>query len=124
MKKGTVHLGSAHSTARLLGHAAQPPWAFRSTSDKTEEGKIPLVAGGSPAKSVRPAAVGRWESGLGVTLVDNDPDLGRWAVGGCCRPKPLTGVDRQHESREAQSLYPSALQLARALRLEFVGCAT
>jgi hypothetical protein len=31
---------------------------------------------------------------------------------------------RQHESREAGSLYPSALQLARALRLEFVGRAT
>jgi hypothetical protein len=42
----------------------------------------------------------------------------------CCRPKPLTGVDRQHESREALSLYPLALQLARALRLEFVGRAT
>jgi hypothetical protein len=35
-----------------------------------------------------------------------------------------TGVDKQHESREAQSLYPSALQLARALRLRFVGHAT
>jgi hypothetical protein len=37
---------------------------------------------------------------------------------------PPTGVDRQHESREAQSLYPSALQLTRALRLRFVGCPT
>jgi hypothetical protein len=37
---------------------------------------------------------------------------------------PPMGVDRQHESQEAQSLYPSALQLARALRLEFVGRAT
>jgi hypothetical protein len=37
---------------------------------------------------------------------------------------PLTGVDRQHESREARSLYPSALQLARALRLRFIGRAT
>jgi hypothetical protein len=37
---------------------------------------------------------------------------------------PPTGVNRQHESREAQSLYPLALQLARALRLEFVGRAT
>jgi hypothetical protein len=37
---------------------------------------------------------------------------------------PPTGVDRQHESREARSLYPSALQLAHALRLEFVGRAT
>jgi hypothetical protein len=37
---------------------------------------------------------------------------------------PLTGIDRQHESREARRLYPSALQLTRALRLEFVGRAT
>jgi hypothetical protein len=33
---------------------------------------------------------------------------------------PLMGVDRKHESREAWSLYPSALQLTRALRLEFI----
>jgi hypothetical protein len=39
----------------------------------------------------------------------------------CCRPKP---TDRQHESQEAQSLYPSALQLTRDLMLRFVGCAT
>jgi hypothetical protein len=37
---------------------------------------------------------------------------------------PPMGVDRQHESREARSLYPSALQLTRALKLEFVGRAT
>jgi hypothetical protein len=37
---------------------------------------------------------------------------------------PPTGVDRQHESREARSLYPSALHLACALRLKFVGRAT
>jgi hypothetical protein len=37
---------------------------------------------------------------------------------------PSTGIDRQHESREAQSLYPLALQLAHALRLRFVGHAT
>jgi hypothetical protein len=37
---------------------------------------------------------------------------------------PLTGVDRQHQSREARSLYPSALQPTRTLRLEFVGRAT
>jgi hypothetical protein len=34
---------------------------------------------------------------------------------------PPTGVDTQHESQEARSLYLSALQLARALRLRFVG---
>jgi hypothetical protein len=37
---------------------------------------------------------------------------------------PPMGVDRQHESREARSLYLSALQLAHALRLRFVGRAT
>jgi hypothetical protein len=37
---------------------------------------------------------------------------------------PPTGVDRQHESQEAQSLYPSALQLACSLMLRFVGRAT
>jgi hypothetical protein len=37
---------------------------------------------------------------------------------------PPTGVDRQHESQEARSLYPSAMQLARALKMEFVGRAT
>jgi hypothetical protein len=33
---------------------------------------------------------------------------------------PLMGIDRQHESREARSLYLSALQLTCALRLEVV----
>jgi hypothetical protein len=47
-------------------------------------------------------------------------DLGMSVVG----QNPLTGVDRQHESREARSLYLSALQLTRALRLRFVGRAT
>jgi hypothetical protein len=37
---------------------------------------------------------------------------------------PPTDIDRQHESREAQSLYPSALQLTRAPMMKFVGCAT
>jgi hypothetical protein len=37
---------------------------------------------------------------------------------------PPMSVDRQHECRKARSLYPSALQLTRALRLEFVGRAT
>jgi hypothetical protein len=37
---------------------------------------------------------------------------------------PLTGVDRQHKSREARSLYLSALQLARDLMLKFIGRAT
>jgi hypothetical protein len=37
---------------------------------------------------------------------------------------PPLGIDRQHESREAQSLYPSALQLTRGLMLRFIGRAT
>jgi hypothetical protein len=37
---------------------------------------------------------------------------------------PPMDVDRQHERREARSLYPSAQQLTRALRLRFVGRAT
>jgi hypothetical protein len=37
---------------------------------------------------------------------------------------PPTGVDMQHENREARSLYPSALQLAHDLMLRFVGHAT
>jgi hypothetical protein len=44
--------------------------------------------------------------------------------GGVVGQNPPTGVDRQHKSREAWSLYPSALQLTRALRLRFVGRAT
>jgi hypothetical protein len=44
--------------------------------DGTGEGKIPLVAGGSPAKSDRPTAVGRRGSGLGASRGDGDPDLG------------------------------------------------
>jgi hypothetical protein len=47
-------------------------------------------------------------------------DLGLSVVG----QNPPTGVDRQHESREARSLYLSALQLTCALRLRFVGRAT
>jgi hypothetical protein len=61
-----MHLGSAHSRAR----PARPSPFGR------------FIAGGSPAKSGRPAAVGRWGSGLGVTPVDGDPDLGRRVVGG------------------------------------------
>jgi hypothetical protein len=39
-------------------------------------------------------------------------------------PNPPTGVDKQHESREAQSLYPSAMQLTCTVRLKFIGRAT
>jgi hypothetical protein len=37
---------------------------------------------------------------------------------------PPTGIDRQHESREAWSLYPLALQITCILRLRSVGRAT
>jgi hypothetical protein len=49
----------------------------------------------------------------------------RWDVPGCVvgQDSPMS-VDRQHESREAQSLYPSALQIACDLLLRFVECAT
>jgi hypothetical protein len=56
--------------------------------DKTGEGKIPLIAGGSPAKSGQPAPVGRRGS-LGANLVDGDPNLERSAVGG----SPELGCD-------------------------------
>jgi hypothetical protein len=57
-----------------------------------------------------------------VDVVDagDPPGMPECVVG----QNPLTGVDRQHESREARSLYLSALQLARALRLRFIGRAT
>jgi hypothetical protein len=50
----------------------------------TEEhrgGGIPFDAGGLPVKSGRPTTVGRWGSGLRVTSVDGDPDVGRRAAG-------------------------------------------
>jgi hypothetical protein len=52
--------------------------------------------------------------------------LCRWQ---CLHPPVLsqdlpTGVDRQHESREARGLYPSALQLTCDPMLRFIGRAT
>jgi hypothetical protein len=49
---------------------------------------------------------------------------GRGVNGGVVSQNRPMGVDRQHESREAESLYPSTLPLTRALRLKFVGRAT
>jgi hypothetical protein len=55
---------------------AQLAWAFRPVTKETGEGKIPLVVGGSPTESSRPTTNGLLESGMGVSLVDEDPDLG------------------------------------------------
>jgi hypothetical protein len=55
---------------------------FQPMDDKIGEGKIPLIVGGSLAKSEQPAAVGRRGSGLGITPVDSDPNLRRRVVRG------------------------------------------
>jgi hypothetical protein len=60
---------------------------------------------------------------LNLRIVVNTKTI-EMEVGSAVGQDPLTGVDRQHESRETRSLYPSALQLTRALRLRFVGRAT
>jgi hypothetical protein len=51
-------------------------------ADETGGGGVPLVASGSPAKSGRPAAVGRRGSCLGANLGDGDPNLELRVVGG------------------------------------------
>jgi hypothetical protein len=76
MKKCTVHLGSAHITARPA------PLVVLACDRRNRGGGIPFDAGGLLAKSDRPTAIGRWGSGLGVTPVDGDPDLRRRAAGG------------------------------------------
>jgi hypothetical protein len=68
-----------------------------------------------------------WERHRMSSLGPRIPTRGCWGRGGSrvvVGLNPMTGVDRKHESREARSLYPSALQLACALRLEFIGRAT
>jgi hypothetical protein len=60
MKKGTPHLGSAHSTARPARPSGPAPLGI-SARDRRNKGR---------------------GSGLGVTPVDGDPDLGRRAAGG------------------------------------------
>jgi hypothetical protein len=76
-----VHLGSAHSRARPARPSGPAPWAFWPTTEEIG-GEIPFDAGGLPAKSGWPTAIGRRGSGLGVNLVDGDPELRRRAAGG------------------------------------------
>jgi hypothetical protein len=74
----------AQPTTRLglLGQAAQPPLGVSAHGRRNRGGEIPLIAGVSPTKSGRPAAVGRRGSCLGSSPGDGDPYLGRRAVGG------------------------------------------
>jgi hypothetical protein len=74
-------LGSAHSTARPARPSGLAPLGVSAHDRRNRGGGIPFDAGGLLAKSGRPTAVGRRGSGLGVTLVDGDPDLGRRVVG-------------------------------------------
>jgi hypothetical protein len=82
MKKDTVHLGSAHTTAGPARPSGPAPLGISARYRRNRGGGIPFDAGGLPAKSGRPATVGRWGSSLGVTSVNGDPDFGRRAVGG------------------------------------------
>jgi hypothetical protein len=76
MKKGTVHVGSAHRTARPARTSDPAPLGISARDQRNKGGGIPFNADGLPAKFGRPAAVGRQGSGLGVSPVDADPDLG------------------------------------------------
>jgi hypothetical protein len=82
MKKGIVHLGSAHSMARPARPSGPAPLGVSAHDRRNRGGGIPFDAGGLPAKSGRPVAVGRRGSSLGVTSADGDPDLGRRAAEG------------------------------------------
>jgi hypothetical protein len=74
-------LGSAHSTAWPARPSGPAPLGVSAHDQRNRGGGIPFDAGGLPAKSGRPTAVGRRGSGLGVTPVDGDPDFGRRVVG-------------------------------------------
>jgi hypothetical protein len=58
MKKGTVHLGSAHSTARPARPSGPTPLGISVRGRRNTGGGIPFDAGGLPAKFGRPVAVG------------------------------------------------------------------
>jgi hypothetical protein len=112
MKKDTVHLGSAHTTAGPARPSSPAPLGISARYRRNRGGGIPFDAGGLPAESGRPATVGRWGSSLGVTPVYGDPDLGRRAVGGSpwrahggdgdrWRGAPVRGVSRLSLERRA-----------------------
>jgi hypothetical protein len=75
-------LGSAHSRARPAWPSGPAHKGGLAYGRRNWGGEIPLVAGGSPAKSGRPAAVGQRGSSLGASSGDGDPDLGRGMAGG------------------------------------------
>jgi hypothetical protein len=111
-----VHLGSAHSRASAC--SAQRPNSHGVSAQPRKQGRAnppPPHAGGSPAEFGRPAVVGRWENGLGVTPVDGDLDLGRRAAGG----SPWwahSGDDEWAEGCAGEVV--GRLWLARLVRLE------
>jgi hypothetical protein len=82
MKKCIVHLGSAHGKAPPARPSGPAPLGVSAHGRQNRVGEIPLVADGSPTKFGRPAATGRWGSGLGASPGNSDPDLGRGTVGG------------------------------------------
>jgi hypothetical protein len=120
MKKDTVHLGSAHTTAGPARPSGPAPLGISARYRRNRGGGIPFDAGGLPAKSGRPATVGRWGSSLGVTPINGDPDLGRRAVGGSpwrahggdgdrWRGAPVRGVSRLSLARLVRSVSTSEL---------------
>jgi hypothetical protein len=58
MKKGTVHMGSAHRTARLARPGGPAPLGISACDRRNRGGGIPFDAGGLQDKSGRPVAGG------------------------------------------------------------------
>jgi hypothetical protein len=110
---GGVTHGTTTTTASAVPTAVGSPWTTTATHGRTDRGIGAWLA-------IRVMTTTKlMTKQLGVEIHRSD-GLNTSVVG----LNPPTGVDRQHESREAQSLYSSALQLACTLRLEFVGCTT
>jgi hypothetical protein len=77
-----MHLGSAHSRAQPARPSGPAPLGVSTHGRRKRGGEVPLIVGGSPAKSGRPATVGQRGSGLGASPGDGNPDLGRGTTGG------------------------------------------